>query len=56
MSRPIPALDPRINEIRALTAQIVNREILPNERKLWAGWRDDATAEDRRPKPNRQAR
>ena len=34
--KPIPALDPRINEIRALTAQIVNREILPNERKLWA--------------------
>src|SRR4029077_1770595 len=46
--KPIPALDPRINEIRALTAQIVNREILPNERKLWAGWRDGATEEDRR--------
>ena len=37
--KPIPTLDPRINEIRALTAQIVNREILPNERKLWAGAR-----------------
>jgi len=46
--KPIPALDPRINEIRALTAQIVNRDILPNERKLWAGWRDGATDEDRR--------
>ena len=46
--KPIPALDPRINEIRALTAQIVNREILPNERKLWAGSRDGATEEDRR--------
>jgi len=46
--KPIPALDPRINEIRALTAQIVNREILPNERTLWAGWRDGTTDEDRR--------
>jgi acyl-CoA dehydrogenase len=46
--KPIPVLDPRINEIRALTAQIVNREILPNERKLWAGSRDGATEEDRR--------
>src|SRR5208282_5846988 len=35
-------------EIRALTAQIVNRDILPNERKLWAGWRDGATDEERR--------
>ena len=46
--KPIPTLDPRINEIRALTAQIVNRDILPNERKLWAGWRDGATDEERR--------
>jgi acyl-CoA dehydrogenase len=46
--KPIPTLDPRINEIRSLTAQIVNREILPNERNLWAGWRDGATEEDRR--------
>ena len=35
--KPIPTLDPRINEIRELTAQIVNHDILPNERKLWAG-------------------
>ncbi len=28
--KPIPTLEPRINEIRALTAQIVNRDILPN--------------------------
>src|SRR5208283_6238124 len=46
--KPIPTLDPRINEIRALTAQIVNRDILPNERKLWAGWRDGATDQERR--------
>ena len=38
--KPIPSLDPRINEIRALTARIVNGDILPNERKLWAGYRD----------------
>jgi acyl-CoA dehydrogenase len=46
--KPIPTLDPRINEIRELTAQIVNREILPNERKLWAGWRDGVTDDERR--------
>ena len=46
--KPIPSLDPRINEIRALTAQIVNRDILPNERKLWAGCRDGATDDERR--------
>ena len=45
--KPIAALDPRINEIRALTAQIVNRDILPNEGKLWAGWRDGAAEEER---------
>jgi acyl-CoA dehydrogenase len=46
--KPIPTLDPRINEIRALTAQIVNRDILPNEQKLWAEWRNGATEEGRR--------
>ncbi len=46
--KPVPTLDPRINEIRMLTAQIINRDILPNERKLWAGWRDGATDEERR--------
>lgn len=45
--KPIPTLDPRINEIRELTARIVNREILPNERKLGAGWRHSATADER---------
>ena len=34
--QPIPTLDPRINEIRPLTAEIVNKEILPHESKLWA--------------------
>src|SRR5215813_2160636 len=46
--KPIPTLDSRINEIRALTAQIVNREILPNERRLWAGYQDGSTDQERR--------
>ena len=45
--KPIPTLDPRINEIRALTAKIVNQDILPNEKKLWAGWRETSTQEER---------
>ena len=45
--KPIPALSPRINEIRELTARILNREILPNERKLWVARSDGATEEDR---------
>jgi alkylation response protein AidB-like acyl-CoA dehydrogenase len=32
----IPTVSERINEVRALTAQIVNKEILPNENLLWA--------------------
>src|ERR1700693_1016593 len=32
----IPTVSERINEVRALTAQIVNREILPNENLLGA--------------------
>lgn len=45
--KPIATLDPRVNEIRALTAQIVNRDILPNERKLWVARSDAATEEER---------
>ncbi len=41
--KPIPTLDGRINEIRELTARIVNRDILPHERVLAARWRMDAT-------------
>jgi acyl-CoA dehydrogenase len=33
--QPVPTLSDRINEIRALTASIVNNEILPNENALW---------------------
>jgi len=42
---PIPTLNDRINEIRTLTARIVNREILPNERALWA-WRSDGSVDE----------
>ena len=35
---PIATVSDRINEIRQLTARIVNDEILPNENMLW-GWR-----------------
>src|SRR3990172_3283394 len=38
--QPIPTLSERINEIRGLPAQIVNKEILPNENMLWAFRRD----------------
>jgi acyl-CoA dehydrogenase len=34
--QPIPTMSERVNEIRALTAAIVNQEILPNENMLWA--------------------
>ncbi len=33
--RPVPGLTDRINELRSLTARIVNEEILPNENRLW---------------------
>ena len=45
---PIPTLDERINQIRDTTARIVNNEILPNERALWALRRNgDASDSDR---------
>lgn len=45
--KPIATLDPRINEIRELTARIVNKEILPHERTLAMRWRSDAPAAER---------
>jgi acyl-CoA dehydrogenase len=42
---PIPTLDARINEIRMLTAKIVNCDILPHERELWA-WRSDGAGDE----------
>jgi acyl-CoA dehydrogenase len=41
--QPIPSVSDRINEIRALTATIVNREILPDENMLWADVRGGTT-------------
>jgi len=47
--RPIPTISDRINEIRELTAKIVNHEILPHESELWVGRRGgDATDAARR--------
>jgi acyl-CoA dehydrogenase len=43
--KPIPTLSERTNEIRNLTADIVNNEILPNENALWA-WRTDGRLSD----------
>jgi len=45
--KPIPTLDPRVNQIRELTARIVNKEILPHERALAARWRPDASAQEK---------
>ena len=39
--KPIPTLSERTNDIRQVTAEIVNKEILPNENMLWA-WRTDS--------------
>ncbi len=43
--KPIPTISGRINEIRGLTAEIVNKEILPNENMLWA-WHADRRVTD----------
>ena len=34
--KPVPTLDDEVNEIRLATAEIVNKQILPVEDKLWA--------------------
>ncbi len=46
----VSSLPDRINEIRLLTAEIVNREILPNEQKLWSWRRDGGVDESERKK------
>jgi|TARA_B100000953_G_scaffold88248_1_gene72016 acyl-CoA dehydrogenase len=43
--QPIPSVPDRINEIRGLTATIVNREILPVENMLWADQRHEGVCE-----------
>jgi len=41
----IPTLPERINQIRLLTAEIINKEILPNENQLWV-WRQKGASEN----------
>jgi acyl-CoA dehydrogenase len=41
----IPSVSDRINEIRLLTAEIINKEILPVENQLWAARQGSATQE-----------
>ena len=36
----IPSLPDKVNQIRLLTAKIVNEEILPNENRLWRSRQD----------------
>ncbi len=43
--QPIPTVPERINEIRNLTATIINKEILPHENMLWT-WRDGGRFSD----------
>ena len=50
--QPIPTVSERINEIRALTAQIVNKEILP-EREPALGRRTNARLTDERRRAGR---
>ncbi len=42
----IPSLSDRINQIRILTAEIVNKEILPNENRLWLFNRENFSEKD----------
>jgi len=46
----IPTLSDRINQIRLLTAEIVNREILPHENLLWNWQREGQVDENARQK------
>jgi len=43
--QPIPSVSERVNEVRSLTADIVNREILPNENMIWADHRRSGLSE-----------
>jgi len=42
----MPSVSERINEVRLLTAEIVNREILPYENLLWASRHNPAVTEE----------
>ena len=39
--KPVPTLDDEVNEIRLATTEIINKDILPVEGKLW-GWVSDS--------------
>ena len=54
--QPIPTLSDRVNEIRHHTAEIVNKEILPNENRLWAWRRNDGTVDESDRKVARELR
>ncbi len=45
---PVATLNPRTNEIRMKTAEIVNNDILPNENELWSAWHADGTRDTTR--------
>ncbi len=53
--QPIPALNDRVNQIRLMTAKIVNEEILPNEKSLWA-WRLDGSVDESQRRTARELR
>jgi acyl-CoA dehydrogenase len=46
--QPIPNVSDRINQIRMLTAKIINQEILPHENELWAARSQGASDADRK--------
>jgi acyl-CoA dehydrogenase len=48
--QPVPTLPDRINQIRMLTAEIVNKDILPNENRLWVFHRDGTIGESEKQK------
>jgi acyl-CoA dehydrogenase len=51
----ISTLGDRINQIRILTAEIVNREILPHENRLWV-WRRDGKVDESERRAARELR
>jgi acyl-CoA dehydrogenase len=54
--KPVPTLDDEVNEIRLATAEIINREILPVEGKLWRQTSDSANAQNEGADESRELR
>ena len=44
--KPVPTLNDEVNEIRLATAEIINKDILPNEHKLWVWVEDSANSQN----------